>query len=189
MQERDIRNHIERAFVLDPDNAAVLSAISCASADIGRPADGLPRALKAIRLRRGHGLAHYAAGINALLLLSMESDALLHLENFLTVEPESHLHYITHVWRGICHTRRGHFDAGCACFNESLALFPTNFIAKLMLAAVNGHGGRTAAATQHLAEAFELEPTAELPLYHARLDRLLARSDLHRPLADAVTEA
>ena len=188
MQERDIRNHIERAFVLDPDNAAVLSAISCASADIGHPADGLPRALKAIRLRRGHGLAHYAAGINAL-LLSMESDALLHLENFLTVEPESHLHYITHVWRGICHTRRGHFDAGCACFNESLALFATNFIAKLMLAAVDGHGGQTEAATQHLAEAFELEPTAELPLYHARRDRFLAGSDLHRPLADAVTEA
>ncbi len=187
-QERDIRNHIERAFVLDPDNAAVLSAISCASAYIGRPADGLPRALKAIRLRRGHGLAHYAAGVNAL-LLSMESDALLHLDNFLTVEPESHLHYITHVWRGICHTRRGRFDAGSACFNESLALFPANFIAKLMLAAVDGHQGRTEAATQHLAEAFELEPTAGLPLYHARLDRFLAGSDLHQPLVDAVTEA
>ncbi|MFM5893456.1 MAG: winged helix-turn-helix domain-containing protein [Novosphingobium sp.] len=188
VQERDIRKHIERAFVLDPDNAAVLAAISCASAYIGRPADGLPRALKAIRLRRGHGLAHYAAGVNAL-LLSMESDAVVHLENFLTVEPESHLHYITHVWRGICHTRRGRFDAGRACFNESLTLFPTNFIAKLMLAAVDGHGGRAEAATQHLAEAFELEPTAGLPLYHARLDRFLAGSDLHQPLVDAVTEA
>ena len=188
VQERDIRHHIERAFVLDPDNAAVLAAISCASAYIGRPADGLPRALKAIRLRRGHGLAHYAAGINAL-LLSMESDALLHLENFLTVEPESHLHYITHVWRGICHTRRGKFDAGRACFNESLALFPTNFIAKLMLAAVDGHEGRGEAATQHLAEALELEPTAGLPLYHARLDRFLTGSELHQPLVDAVTEA
>ena len=188
VQERDIRHHIERAFVLDPDNAAVLSAIACASAYIGRPADGLPRALKAIRLRRGHGLAHYAAGVNAL-LLSMEGDAILHLDNFLAVEPESHLHYITHVWRGISHTRRGNFDAGRTCFGESLTLFPTNFIAKLMLAAVDGHTGQPEAATRHLAEAIELEPIAGLPLYHARLDRFLAGSELHERLRDAVTEA
>ena len=187
-QERDIRTHIERAFVLDPDNAAVLSAIACASAYIGRPGEGLPRALKAIRARRGHGLGHYAAGVNAL-LLGHEPDAIVHLENFLVVEPESHLHYITHVWRGISHTRRGHFEAGRACFEESLTLFPTNFIAKLMLAAVDGQDGKTDAAAQHLAEARELEPIAGLPLYHARLDRFLAGSVLHQPLRDAVTEA
>lgn len=188
VQERDIRSHIERAFVLDPDNAAVLAAIACASAYIGRPADGLPRALKAIRLRRGHGLAHYAAGINAL-LLSREADAIPHLENFLVVEPESHLHYITHVWRGISRTRLGDFEAARACFADSLALFPTNFIAKLMLTAVEGHTGHPEAAIRHLAEAVELEPTAGLPLYHARLDRFLAGSELHQPLRDAVTEA
>ncbi len=188
VQERDIRTHIERAFVLDPDNAAVLAAIACASAYIGRPVDGLSRALKAIRLRRGHGLGHYAAGVNSL-LLSKEPEAVAHLEDFLVVEPESHLHYITHVWRGISHTRRGDFDAGRACFGESLALFPTNFIAKLMLAAVDGHAGQAETAVQHLAEARELEPIAGLPLYHARLDRFLAGSDLHQPLRDAVTEA
>ena len=188
VQERDIRNHIERAFVLDPDNAAVLAAIACASAYIGRPADGLSRALKAIRLRRGHGLAYYAAGVNSL-LLGKEPEALAHLEDFLVVEPESHLHYITHVWRGISHTRRGHFDAGRACFDESLALFPDNFIAKLMLAAVDGHVGQADTAVRHLAEARELEPIAGLALYHARLDRFLAGSDLHQPLRDAVTEA
>ena len=187
-QERDIRNHIERAFVLDPDNAAVLAAIACASAYIGRPADGLPRALKSIRLRRGHGLGYYAAGVNAL-LLGQEPEAIVHLENFLVVEPESHLHYITHVWRGISHTRRGQFDAGRACFEESLALFPTNFIAKLMLAAVDGHAGLTGPAVQHLDEARELEPIAGLPLYHARIDRFLAGSKLTEPLRDAVTEA
>ncbi|MFM5918201.1 MAG: winged helix-turn-helix domain-containing protein [Novosphingobium sp.] len=186
-QERDIRHHIERAFVLDPDNAAVLAAISCASAYIGRPADGLPRALKAIRLRRGHGLAHYAAGVNAL-LLSMEADAVLHLENFLSVEPESHLHYITHVWRGISYTRRGRFDEGRACFNESLAQFPTNFIAKLMLAAVDGHAGEADLAARHLSEALDLEDIGSLPLYHARIDRFLAGSKLHQPLRDAVTD-
>jgi len=186
-QERDIRNHIERAFVLDPDNAAVLSAIACASAYIGRPADGLPRALKAIRLRRGHGLGHYAAGVNAL-LLSQEPEAIVHLDNFLLVEPESHLHYITHVWRGISHTRRGEFDAGRHCFGESLSLFPTNFIAKLMLAAVDGHVGMAETAARHMAEAIELEPIAGLPLYHARLDRFLAGSEHHQPLRSAVTE-
>jgi tetratricopeptide (TPR) repeat protein len=148
----------------------------------------MPRALKAIRQRRGHGLAHYAAGVNAL-LLGMESDAVLHLENFLVVEPESHLHYITHVWRGISHTRRGRFDEGRACFNESLELFPTNFIAKLMLAAIDGHCGDLDTAVQHLAEALELEEIGALPLYHARVDRFLAGSDLHQPLRDAVTEA
>ena len=188
VQERDIRHHIERAFVLDPDNAAVLAAIACSSAYIGRPAEGLPRALKAIRLRRGHGLGHYAAGVNAL-LLGQESEAVVHLDNFLVVEPESHLHYITHVWRGISHTRRGDFADGRACFEQSLGLFPTNFIAKLMLAAVAGHSGAVDAAVGHLDDARELEPIAGLPLYHARIDRFLAGSTLHEPLRDAVTEA
>ena len=77
--------------MLDPDNAGVLAAIAASSAYIGRPMEGLPRALRAIRLRPGHGLSHYAAGINAL-LQGKEPDAIAHLDDFLQVEPESHLH-------------------------------------------------------------------------------------------------
>ena len=175
VKEREIQVHIDRAFALDPENAAVLAAIAASSAYIGRPAEGLPRALKAIRLRRGHGLAHYAAGICAL-LQGLEEQGIGHMDDFLQIEPESHLHYITHVWRGISRTRRREFAVARASFADSLMLYPGNFIAKLLLATVDGRDGSDAAAVRHLAEARELEPQAERALLHARLDRFFAGS-------------
>ena len=174
-KEREMQVHIDRAFALDPENAAVLAAIASASAYIGRPGDGLPRAFKAIRLRRGHGLAHYAAGICAL-LQGLEEQGIGHLEDFLQIEPESHLHYITHVWRGIARSRLNAFAAARDNFAESLSLYPGNFIARLLLTAIDWREGDGAAAVRHLAEALELEPQADRALLHARLDRFFAGS-------------
>ena len=175
VKEREMQVHIDRAFALDPENAAVLAAIASASAYIGRPGDGLPRARKAIRLRRGHGLAHYAAGVAAL-LQGLEQQGIGHLDDFLQIEPESHLHYITHAWRGIARSRRGEFAAARGNFAESLSLYPGNFIAKLLLTAIDWREGDGAAAVRHLAEALELEPQADRALLHARLDRFFAGS-------------
>ncbi|MBP6362430.1 MAG: winged helix-turn-helix domain-containing protein [Novosphingobium sp.] len=176
-REREIQHHIDRGFALDPDNAGVLAAIAASSAYIGRPTEGLPRARRAIRLRSGHGLAHYAAGINAL-LLGKEPDGIAHLDDFVQVEPESHLHYVTHAWRGVAYMRARDFSAARGAFAESLALFPGNFIALLMLTCIEQSEGKEAAASQHLATALELDAEATAGLYHTRIDRFFAGSDL-----------
>lgn len=176
-QQRAIQPYIDRAYALDPDNAGVLAAIAASSAYLGRPAEGLPRAERAIRLRPGHGLAHYAAGINALLLDGNDA-AVGHLDDFLHVEPESHLHYITQAWRGVAHMRMRDFDAARGDFANSFALFPGNFIAQLMLTCIDFSEGSRAAAEQHFATARELEPSATLELYHARIGRFFAGSAL-----------
>lgn len=177
-REREIQEHIDRAFALDPDHAGALAAIATASAYIGRPGDGLPRALRAIRLRPGHGLAHYAAGVNRL-LLGEEQDALEHLDDFLEVEPESHLHYITHAWRGISYARMGDFEAARRAFDQAFLLYPGQFIALLVLTCIEQSLGKTDAAKQHLITARELEPTVTLDLSKARVGRFFAGSPLH----------
>ena len=187
-KERELQVHIDRAFALDSENAAVLAAIAASSAYIGRPSDGLPRALKAIRLRRGHGLAHYAAGVTAL-LQGLEDQGIGHMDDFLQIEPESHLHYITHAWRGIARTRRREFSAARTNFGESLALYPGNFIAKLVLTTIDWREGAGEAAERHLAEALALEPQADRALLHARLDRFFADSDERLPARAALDAA
>ena len=187
-KEREMQVHIDRAFALDPENAAVLAAIASASAYIGRPGEGLPRALKAIRLRRGHGLAHYAAGISAL-LQGLEEQGIGHMEDFLQIEPESHLHYITHVWRGIAHARLHRFGDARVNFGESLARYPGNFIAKLLLTTIEWREGLFDAAVSHLAQALEHEPQSDRALLHARLDRFFAGSDERMVLRAALDAA
>ena len=187
-KERELQVHIDRAFALDSENAAVLAAIAASSAYIGRPSEGLPRALKAIRLRRGHGLAHYAAGVTAL-LQGLEDQGIGHMDDFLQIEPESHLHYITHAWRGIARTRRCEFSAARANFGESLALYPGNFIAKLLLTTIDWREGASEAAGRHLTEALALEPQADRALLHARLDRFFAGSDERLPTRTALDAA
>lgn len=175
-QEEDrIQRHIDHAHALDPDHAGVLAAIATASCYIGRPAEGLPRALRAIRLRPGHGLAHYAAGV-ARLLLGEERAGIEHLDDFLVVEPESHLHYITHAWRGIALTRLGDFAAARAAFDENFALYPGNFIARLILTGIDYCEQRHDAARANLAEAVRLEPGISLDLHLARIGRFFAGS-------------
>jgi TolB-like protein len=185
-QESELQKHIDRAFALDPEHAGVLAAIAASSAYLGRPADGLQRALKAVRLRPGHGLAHYAAGITSL-LLSREEEAIGHLDSFLQVEPDSHLHYITHAWRGIAHSRLRRFAAARDDFANSLSLFPGNFIAKLILTVIDHADGNHEIAARHLAEAIELETGATLELYQTRIDRFFGGSPMRGAMRDVLT--
>ena len=184
-REREIQSHIDRAFALDPDHAGSLAAMSTASAYIGRPADGLPRAQRAIRLRPGHGLAHYAAGVNSL-LLGEERAALDHFNDFLKVEPESHLHYITHAWRGISYARRKDYDAARAAFGDAFSLYPGQVIALLVLTCIEQHEGRSEMAARHLSAARELEPTGTLALLKARIGRFFAGSPLRDDMQRAL---
>ena len=182
--EERIWREIEQAFTLDPDNAGVLAAIAASSAYIGRPREGLPRALRAIQLRSGHGLAHYAAAV-CRLLSGEEAVGIAHCDDFLVVEPESHLHYITHAWRGIANARCGENAAARAAFAESLALFPGNFIALLVLTGIAHGEGKADEARDRLALARKLEPEVTLALSEARISRFFNGS----PRLDAMLEA
>ena len=148
----------------------------------------MPRALRAIRLRSGHGLAHYAAGVNAL-LQGKEPAGIAHLDDFIQVEPESHLHYITHAWRGVAYMRSHDFAAARGAFAESLALFPGNFIALLLLTCIEQSEGADAAAAQHLATALALDAGAKPELYHPRIERFFAGSDLLDPMHQSLDHA
>jgi TolB-like protein/Tfp pilus assembly protein PilF len=186
-QELQIQQHIERAYVLDPDHAGVLAAIATASAYIGRPEEGLVRARRAIRLRPGHGLGHYGAGVNSL-LQGLERAALSHFDDFLQVEPDSHLHYITHAWRGMCRARLRDFDSARGEFASSLALYPGNFIARLLLTCIDHFEGNREAAARQLAEVRRLEPAASLALHQARIGRFLAGSALRETMQAALAD-
>jgi tetratricopeptide (TPR) repeat protein len=140
--------------------------------------------LRAIRLRPGHGLAHYAAGVNSL-LLCQEEQALEHLEEFLRVEPESHLHYITHAWRGISLARKEDDEAARAAFDEAFSLYPGQFIALLVLTCIEKSQGNVETAQHHLRTARSLEPDVTLDLLKARVGRFFAGS----PRREAMLEA
>lgn len=184
-REAEIQRTIDRAFTLDPENAGVLAGIAAASAYIGRPEQALPRALVAIRLRRGHGLGHYAAGI-ARLLVGGEAEGVRHLDDFLRVEPDSHLHYVTHAWRGVAHARMLDFAAARRDFAASLALFPDNFIAKLILTGIDHREGARKSAGQHLSAALALDPHSPRAVWEARLARFFAGSPLRGEMLGAL---
>ncbi len=174
-QERGMQVHIDRAYALDSDHAGVLAGIAAASTYLGRPADGLARAERAIRLRRGHGLAHYAAGI-AEVLLGHERQGVAHLADFIRVEPESHLHFITHAWVGIARMRLGEFDSARADFARSLALVPGNFISNQMLMGICHREGDGESAARHLSTALQTDVQASRKLYETRFERFFAGS-------------
>lgn len=176
-RESEIQHHIDRAFGLDPDNAGVLAAIAAASAYIGRPAEGLIRARRAIRLWPEHGHAHYAAGVNAL-LLGQEADAIAHLDDFAQAEPDSHLHYVAHAWRGVAYMRTRDFSAARTAFAAGLALFPRNVFVLLMLACLEQIEGDKGAASQRLCLALEFDGKGSADLYHTRIARFFAGSGL-----------
>lgn len=186
-RESEIQHHIDRAFGLDPDNAGVLAAIAAASAYIGRPTEGLIRAQRAIRLWPEHGHAHYAAGVNAL-LLGQEADAIAHLGDFARVEPDSHLHYVVHAWRGVAYMRTGDFAAARSAFAAGLALFPRNVFVLLILACLEQIEGDKDTASQRLCLALEFDAKGSADLYHTRIARFFAGSGLldqmHRAFDD-----
>ena len=111
------------------------------------------------------------------------------MEDFLQIEPESHLHYITHVWRGLARTRLRRFDEARANFHESLALYPGNFIAKLLLTTLEWREGDFDKAVDHLSRALEHEPQGDRALLYARLDRFFASCDERMAMRAALDAA
>lgn len=176
-QEQMMQGHIDRAYVLDPDHAGVLAAIATASAYLCRPTDGIGRAERAIRLRPGHGLAHYAAGI-ARVLLGHERQGISHLQDFLRAEPESHLHFVTHSWIGIAHMRLAEWDAARDAFARSHLLVPGNFVSHMMLMGIDHREADDKSASQHLRTALQTDAQPSKELYRTRFERFFTGSPL-----------
>ena len=94
-----IRGIIDTALMLEPDNAIVLAHVSEAYNYIGRPDEALALAQRACQISPSCGLAHYSAGVAAILLDRVaESEA--HFETELRVAPGSHLLFASYIWRG-----------------------------------------------------------------------------------------
>ena len=94
-----IRSVIDTALMLEPDNAIVLAHVSEAYNYIGRPDEALALAQRACQLSPSCGLAHYSAGVAAI-LLDRVAESEVHFETELRVAPGSHLLFASYIWRG-----------------------------------------------------------------------------------------
>ena len=94
-----IRGIIDTALMLEPDNAIVLAHVSEAYNYIGRPDEALALAQRACQLSPSCGLAHYSAGVAAILLDRVAAGE-EHFETELRVAPGSHLLFASYIWRG-----------------------------------------------------------------------------------------
>ena len=94
-----IRSVIDTALMLEPDNAIVLAHVSEAYNYIGRPDEALALAQRACQLSPSCGLAHYSAGVAAI-LLDRVAEGEEHFETELRVAPGSHLLFASYIWRG-----------------------------------------------------------------------------------------
>lgn len=78
------------------------------------------------------------------------------------------------------------FGAARGAFAESLALFPGNFIALLLLTCIEHAEDAHDAAQQHLATAIGLDADATPDLYHTRIRRFFAGSALQDRMHQAL---
>ena len=94
-----IRGIIDTALMLEPDNAIVLAHVSEAYNYIGRPDEALALAERACQISPSCGLAHYSAGVAAI-LLDRVAEGEEHFATELRVAPGSHLLFASYIWRG-----------------------------------------------------------------------------------------
>ena len=94
-----IRGVIDTALMLEPDNAVVLAHVSEAYNYIGRPDEALALAGRACQISPSCGLAHYSAGVAAI-LLDRVAEGEAHFETELRAAPGSHLLFASYIWRG-----------------------------------------------------------------------------------------
>ena len=120
-----IRGTIDAALKLDPDNAVVLAHVAEAYNYIGRPADGLALAKRAIQFSPSCGLAHYSAGVAATLLDRVD-EAEMHFTTELKVAPGSHTLFASYIWRGSGRARRQNWEAALDMYAEAWRLNSLN---------------------------------------------------------------
>ncbi|MGB6450833.1 MAG: TIR domain-containing protein [Steroidobacteraceae bacterium] len=172
---RKIRDHIDRALVLDPANPVVLTWVSLALSYIGDPEDGLRHGEHAVRLTPRADAVRFSCGV-ACVLVGRPEEALAHLEGDLNVSPGAMNNVNNFFWQGLAHLLARRRADSVAAWDRSLALnpaYPTVLIAK---AAVYEWEGRRDEAHDLWVRALRAEPAGTLAVWRMVFSRLLARS-------------
>ena len=165
-----IRGIIDTALALDADNALVLAHGSEAHNYTGAPHEALALAERACQISPSCGLAHYSAGVAAMLLDRVEEGA-VHFETELKVAPGSHLLFASHTWRGSGALRRKEWANGLDWYNAAWRLNPLNpstCIGQLVALACLG---RHDEALERAHKLRELDPVTPLENWHRCMRR------------------
>ena len=120
-----IRGIIDTALMLEADNAIVLAHVSEAYNYIGRPDEALALAERACQISPSCGLAHYSAGVAAI-LLDRVAESEVHFETELRVAPGSHLLFASYIWRGSGQLRLKAWDQALDFYAAGWRLNPLN---------------------------------------------------------------
>ena len=163
-----IAAHVQRALALEPDNAAVLTYVGHAQNYCGQPEAGLKFSSRAIQLSPNHAFAHYAKG-NSCLLLGRDAEALTHLENFLRLDPYTHLEYSIIYVMSRAHVSLGDWQSADAAIVRSIALNDDVAVCQCLGAVVASKLGQTDQAKARMLKARQIEPAALLADWERRL--------------------
>ncbi len=178
---RRIRDHIDRAFELDPHNALVLSSVSVALSYIGDPEDGLRRAQLAVQLYPGASQVHYSYGM-ACVFLNRPDESLAHLEADLRASPGAPSNAGNFSMQGCAHILARRWEEALAAFDRSLALNPVYSLALVTKAIVLLRQGREEEARGCFLRARQLDPTTAFAMWERSFDRIFARSTVREEL-------
>ena len=175
---RGIKNHVERALALDPDNARVLSHAAFALAMLSQPEAACRHAERAVRLGPGTGFAHFVLG-SVCCMLNRFDEALEHFANELRLSPRSPWRYVTFGWMAVAHACAGRWREAMPFIDESLALEPGYLYGLAMKAIVCRREGRSSAANQAITTLLRIEPQISFNDWETRFSRLIGRCPAH----------
>ncbi len=161
---------IDTALALDPDNAVVLAHVSEAYNYIGRPADALSLAERAGQISPSCGLAHYSAGVAAILLDRIDA-AEAHFATELRVAPGSHLLFASYTWRGSGQLRAQNWTAALDRYVEGWRLNPLNPSLCIGQLIALTSLGRVDEARERAEKLRELDPVTPLETWQRCMDR------------------
>ena len=182
-----IRGIIDTALMLEAENAIVLAHVSEAYNYIGRPDEALALAERACQISPSCGLAHYSAGVAAILLDRVaESEA--HFETELRVAPGSHLLFASYIWRGSGQLRLKAWDQALEFYAAGWRLNPLNPSICIGQLIALTYLGRHDEARERTRKLRELDPLTPLETWQRCMHRWFATSGHQAEMTEILTK-
>ena len=172
-ERQKIAAHVDRALLLDPNNAMVLTWAGSALTLIGRPQDGLRHTQKAVQRSPFYGHAHYTSAM-AYEALGQVDAALTHCREAIRFETGGALEYAMWYRMGRVHLHGEDWTAADAAYVQSNALTDGSAFTPCEGALVARHFGRTDEAREMMAKSRQLDPAIGLADWERRLNLWLA---------------
>ncbi|MEP7311181.1 MAG: tetratricopeptide repeat protein, partial [Pseudomonadota bacterium] len=172
---RRIRGHVEKALLLDPNNALVLAQASQALSYLGYPQEALRHAERAVRMNPGTALVHYSCGL-ACLYLNKVDEALNHFNTSLSASPGSETNFFNYTQQGGANIRAGRWSDAAIALDKALALYPDFPLALMLKAIVYHREGRTDEARELLQHTRRVDKVGTLAVWEWNINRHFVRS-------------